>query len=70
MSMPAPKSMAATSDPALLSLTEVAAAIRERKLSSVEVTQALLARIPQWQPKLNAFVRIEADEALAGGEGG
>jgi aspartyl-tRNA(Asn)/glutamyl-tRNA(Gln) amidotransferase subunit A len=65
MSMPAPKSTATTSDPALLSLTEVAAAIRERKLSSVEVTQALLARIPKWQPKLNAFVRIEADEALA-----
>ena len=53
------------SDPALLSLTEVAAQIRERKLSSVEVTQALLSRIRHWQPKLNAFVRIEADEALA-----
>ena len=53
------------SDPALLSLTEVAAQIRERKLSSEEVTQALLSRIRQWQPKLNAFVRIEADEALA-----
>src|SRR5439155_5087358 len=53
------------SDPALLSLTEVAAQIRERKLSSVEVTQALLARIQHWQPRLNAFVRIEADEALA-----
>ena len=54
----------AVSDPALLSLTEVAEQIRSRKLSSVEVTQALLARIAQWQPKLNAFVRIEADEAL------
>src|SRR5436190_5632943 len=53
------------SDPALLSLTEVAAQIRERQLSSVEATQALLARIEHWQPRLNAFVRIEADEALA-----
>src|SRR5438309_3453640 len=53
------------SDPALLSLTQVAAQIRERKLSSVEVTRALLSRIEHWQPKLNAFVRIEADEALA-----
>ena len=53
------------SDPALLSLTEVAAQLRERKLSSVEVTRALLARIERWQPKLNAFVRIEADAALA-----
>jgi aspartyl-tRNA(Asn)/glutamyl-tRNA(Gln) amidotransferase subunit A len=47
-----------------MSLAEAAAAIRARKLSSVEATQALLARIDQWQPLLNAFVRIEADEAL------
>ena len=47
------------SDPALLSLRDVAAQIRDRKLSSVEVTQALLARVEKWQPKLNAFVRIE-----------
>jgi aspartyl-tRNA(Asn)/glutamyl-tRNA(Gln) amidotransferase subunit A len=52
------------SDPALMSLADAAAAIRARKLSSVEATQALLARIDQWQPLLNAFVRIEADEAL------
>lgn len=54
----------AVSDPALLSLSDVAAQIRDRKLSSVEATQALLSRIEKWQPKLNAFVRIEADEAL------
>ena len=52
------------SDPAFMSLAEVAAAIAARKLSSVEATQALLARIEQWQPLLNAFVRVEADEAL------
>jgi aspartyl-tRNA(Asn)/glutamyl-tRNA(Gln) amidotransferase subunit A len=52
-------------DPAQLTLAEAAAAIRERKLSSVEITQALLARIERWQPILNAFVRVEADEALA-----
>ena len=54
----------AVSDPALLSLSEVAAQIRDRTLSSVEATQALLSRIEKWQPKLNAFVRIEAEEAL------
>ena len=48
----------------MMSLAEAAAAIRARKLSSVEATQALLARIEQWQPVLNAFVRIDADEAL------
>jgi len=53
------------SDPATLSLTQVAAAIRRRKLSSVELTRALLARIERWQPVLNAFVRVEADEAVA-----
>jgi aspartyl-tRNA(Asn)/glutamyl-tRNA(Gln) amidotransferase subunit A len=52
------------SDPALLSLAEAAEAIRTRKLSSVEATQALLARIAEWQPALNAFVRLDADEAL------
>ena len=43
-------------DPALLSLTELAAAIRDRKLSSVEATQACLTRIAAWQPHTNAFV--------------
>ncbi|MDB5601627.1 MAG: amidase [Xanthobacteraceae bacterium] len=51
-------------DPALLTLTETAVAIRERKLSSVELTTALLKRIDTWQPKINAFVRTEADDAL------
>jgi aspartyl-tRNA(Asn)/glutamyl-tRNA(Gln) amidotransferase subunit A len=52
-------------DPATLTLTEVATAIRERKVSSDEVTRSLLARIERWQPLLNAFVRVEAEEALA-----
>ena len=52
------------SDLALLSLAEVAALIRERKLTSVEATQGLLDRIARWQPHLNAFVRIDTDEAL------
>jgi len=54
-----------TTDPALLSLTELAAAIRERQVSSVEATTACLARIADWQPHLNAFISIESDEALA-----
>jgi hypothetical protein len=53
------------SDPSTLTLTEAAAAIREHKLSSVEVTRSLLARIERWQPVLNAFVRVEVEEALA-----
>jgi aspartyl-tRNA(Asn)/glutamyl-tRNA(Gln) amidotransferase subunit A len=46
-------------------LAEIASAIRTRETSSVEVTRALLARIETWQPTLNAFVRLEAEEALA-----
>ncbi len=52
------------SDPALLSLADAADAIRARRLSSVEATQALLARIDKWQPLLNAFVRLDKDAAL------
>ena len=52
-------------EPALLSLTEVAQAIAQRRMSSREVTQSCLDRIERWQPSLNAFMAIEADEALA-----
>jgi aspartyl-tRNA(Asn)/glutamyl-tRNA(Gln) amidotransferase subunit A len=51
-------------DPAELTLKEVAAAIRRRNLSSLELTRSLIARIERWQ-KLNAFVRIETEEALS-----
>ncbi|MEW6256235.1 MAG: amidase [Pseudomonadota bacterium] len=51
-------------DPALLSLTEVAAAIRARRLSAREATEACLARIARAQPVLNAFISIEAEGAL------
>jgi aspartyl-tRNA(Asn)/glutamyl-tRNA(Gln) amidotransferase subunit A len=62
-----------------MSLVEVASAIATKRLSSHEVTRALLHRIAQWQPRLNAFMEIEseaalkaadeADAALAKGEG-
>ena len=51
-------------DIAAMSLKDLAAAIKRRKVSSLEVTKALLTRIDQWQPALNAFARIEADDAL------
>lgn len=53
------------SEPALLSLTEVASAIAAKKLSSREATQSCLDRIARWQPHLNAYMSIEADAALA-----
>jgi len=54
-----------STEPALLSLTEVAQAIAQKRFSSREVTLACLNRVAQWQPRLNAFMAIETDEALA-----
>ncbi|HEY8336878.1 MAG TPA: amidase [Tardiphaga sp.] len=51
-------------EPALLSLTEVASAIAQNKISSREATQSCLDRTAKWQPSLNAFMSIEADAAL------
>jgi aspartyl-tRNA(Asn)/glutamyl-tRNA(Gln) amidotransferase subunit A len=46
-------------------VAELVAALRARKLSSVEVTGQALARIEQAQQALNAFVTIDRDGALA-----
>jgi aspartyl-tRNA(Asn)/glutamyl-tRNA(Gln) amidotransferase subunit A len=54
-----------STEPALLSLTEAAQAIAQKRLSSREATQSCLDRIAQWQPRLNAFMAIEAEAALA-----
>src|SRR5438270_438692 len=51
-------------EPALMTLTEVARAIAMKQMSSHEVTRALLHRIAQWQPHLNAFMTIESEAAL------
>jgi aspartyl-tRNA(Asn)/glutamyl-tRNA(Gln) amidotransferase subunit A len=53
-----------SSEPALMSLTAVAKAIADKRVSSREATQSCLARIVRWQPHLNAFMAIEAEEAL------
>jgi aspartyl-tRNA(Asn)/glutamyl-tRNA(Gln) amidotransferase subunit A len=54
-----------STEPALMSLTSIARAIAEKRLSSREATQSCLDRVAQWQPRLNAFMAIEAEEALA-----
>ena len=53
-----------SNEPALMSLTAVAKAIAEKRVSSREATQSCLDRIVRWQPKLNAFMAIEAADAL------
>jgi aspartyl-tRNA(Asn)/glutamyl-tRNA(Gln) amidotransferase subunit A len=52
-------------EPALMSLTAIAQAIAAKRLSSREATQSCLDRTKQWQPRLNAFMVIEAEAALA-----
>jgi aspartyl-tRNA(Asn)/glutamyl-tRNA(Gln) amidotransferase subunit A len=53
-----------STEPALMSLTSVAQAISDKRVSSREVTQSCLDRIARWQPRLNAFMAIEAEAAL------
>jgi aspartyl-tRNA(Asn)/glutamyl-tRNA(Gln) amidotransferase subunit A len=47
------------------SLTQLAAGLRARQFSSVELVRAYLKRIEAGQPALNAFVSITAEQALA-----
>jgi aspartyl-tRNA(Asn)/glutamyl-tRNA(Gln) amidotransferase subunit A len=54
-----------SSEPALMSLVAVAKAIADKKVSSREVTRSCLHRIAQWQPRLNAFMAIESEQAMA-----
>ncbi|TXT38245.1 MAG: aspartyl-tRNA(Asn)/glutamyl-tRNA (Gln) amidotransferase subunit A [Planctomycetota bacterium] len=46
-----------------LSAVELAAMIRTRKVSPVEVMREMLARIERLNPALNAFVTVQAEEA-------
>lgn len=47
-----------------MSAAAAASAIAARKLSPVELTRALLDRIARLDPKLNAFIRLDADAAM------
>jgi aspartyl-tRNA(Asn)/glutamyl-tRNA(Gln) amidotransferase subunit A len=49
----------------VLDCTALAAAIRLGRVTSERVTEALLARAEAVQPVLNAFVRIDAEQALS-----
>ena len=48
-----------------LSCVELAAAIRERRTTCVAAMEAVLERARAVQPRLNCFLRIDADAALA-----
>ena len=44
-------------------IAEIAAGIREKKFSPIEVVEAHLQRIAELQPKLNAFVHLDEESA-------
>jgi aspartyl-tRNA(Asn)/glutamyl-tRNA(Gln) amidotransferase subunit A len=55
----------APDDPTRLSLTEVSALVRARKVSPVDLTKACLAQIERLNPVLNAFITVTSEAALA-----
>jgi amidase len=58
----------ATDDLHYLELTEIAARIRIREISPLEVTRALLDRIAAVDAELGSYVRVMADAAMAQAE--
>jgi aspartyl-tRNA(Asn)/glutamyl-tRNA(Gln) amidotransferase subunit A len=54
-----------TDDPTQLSLTEAATAVRTGALTSAQLTRACLDRIERLNPRLNAFIAINAEGAMA-----
>ncbi len=50
---------------AALSLSEASARIKSRTVTPLDLTQACLARIETYNPKLNAFITVTRERALA-----
>jgi aspartyl-tRNA(Asn)/glutamyl-tRNA(Gln) amidotransferase subunit A len=53
------------SDVSQLGLSEASQLVRSKKVSPVELTHECLSRIERLNPKLNAFITVTADSALA-----
>ena len=53
------------SDIIKMTATELAAKIKSKELSSVEVTKAFLGRIKEVDPKIKAYVSVCEDYALS-----
>ena len=52
-------------DIGFLGVRDLMAAYRNRKLSPVEVVQAILARVERIEPRVNAMMRLTPEIALA-----
>ena len=53
------------SDPTELTIAEAAEALRAKRLSASELTEAFLARIERVNPSVNAYVTVTAERAIA-----
>ena len=58
-------SLAQAQDVADLTLKRASALLRSKSVSPLELTEACLKRIEKYNPSLNAFITITADEARA-----
>jgi aspartyl-tRNA(Asn)/glutamyl-tRNA(Gln) amidotransferase subunit A len=52
-------------DPTYWTLAEAGRQLRARKISSVELTRAMLDRIAVYDPKLKAYITVASEDALA-----
>ena len=57
--------ISSSSDPSSLTLTEAAAAVRAGTLTATQLTDAALARIAVFDPKLDAFITVMKEQARA-----
>lgn len=56
--------MAASNELVFMNARELAASIKSKKVSPVEVVRAYLDRIQELNPKVNAFITVTGDQAL------
>ena len=61
----APRLFAQSPDLARLTIAEASALLRTRAASPVDLTRACLERIARYNPQLNAYITVLADQALA-----
>src|SRR4030095_1650916 len=61
------KTMATSEDLCWMPASEIAPAIKRRKISPVDVMKAVLARIERLNPTLNAYVTLNAGQARKDG---
>lgn len=59
------RATASVSELCFMSATDLAVGYRSRRISPVEVTEAVLAQVERLNPTLNAFVTVTADLAIA-----